>query len=170
MSTTWGFGTTTNKVLVQYDADHLLAHRGVIDLLPECFERLGDAREHIICKSIDMDRIVGKSDCVATSDADEIVYAQRYRRRGLTRFVKNRESVPSSHVTVIMKKIKPDRYVVLTAFVGQLAQREPWDRTIKNSIEQVASLLFWKNHALVWGSQEVVGQPTTLCPWSSHDL
>lgn len=53
--------------------------------------------------SVDFKEEIGTSSCVETHEGDEIIYAQRVGRAGLTRFVKNRDNsaiAPTTHVTV----------------------------------------------------------------------
>ena len=111
---------------------------------------------------VDFDHIVGETTCVVTGPGDQIIFSQRPKRFGLTRFVMNRKPEPSCSVVVILKKADyGDDYVLITAFVGEKAEPEPWDR---NATEK--SLAFWSTHALVWGSEPVVpGTETSICPW-----
>jgi hypothetical protein len=103
-------------------------------------------------------------DClrVRTAPEDEIVYAQRPGRAGLTRFVKNRRPEPSSQITVVLRRSEAEEeYVCLSAWIGGRAEPEPWD---ENRTERSAE--FWSHHALVWGSMPVIaGTETTVRPW-----
>lgn len=73
-------------------AGHL--HDGVYGLLPEALAQISASGE-FIRQSIDLGRPVGLDGCVETSDGDEIVFAQRKGRPGLSRLVK-RSAVPNS--------------------------------------------------------------------------
>ncbi len=106
----------------------------------------------------DTGEIIGTTACVATTDTDEIVYAQRVERRGLTRFVKNKEPEPTSNITVVMTKI-PEGFLLLTAYVGNGAPVEPWDPKADE-----AAQAFWNSHALVWGSEPIVPGTETTTP------
>ncbi|MFO7807213.1 MAG: hypothetical protein R6V40_02195 [Candidatus Moraniibacteriota bacterium] len=64
-----------------------------------------------------------------------------------------------------------DQYVLITAFVGKRPQPEPWDaRNFSQQPDpQEAERLareFWSNHALIWGTEEIIQDTiTTECPW-----
>lgn len=107
---------------------------------------------------------IGESICVETEDGDEIVFAQRRNRNGLTRFVKSKPLQPTSSFTVVLipdKKSEKEQYLLITAYVGEKAPEEPWDKfATPESVE------FWNSHALVWGSMPIVeGTETSECPW-----
>jgi hypothetical protein len=146
-------------VVDRYRSHNHLATR---PLLPEVLGQIYAQGRQFIHEEVDFGRIVGLSTCVVTGPGDEIVYAQRPGRRGPTRFVKNRQPEPSSAVTVILKKDDfEDYYVLITAFIGNKPEPEPWDR---HATEK--SRGFWASHALIWGSEPVVpGTETTVCPW-----
>lgn len=111
---------------------------------------------------VDFGRFVGLSTCVRTDDRDTIVYAQRERRRGLTRFVKHRRPLSCSTIMVILKQTAdPNTWVLITAFIGGHAEPEPWDMKATSLSHD-----FWASHALIWGSEPVLaGSETTTCPW-----
>lgn len=144
-----------------YDRYNSHLHREIQELLPEVFAGVSGAGRFIV-REHDFGRIVGKSSCVATSGSDEVCYAQRPKRAGLTRFVKNRQAEPSDKAVVILKRDDYEPYYVLiTAFIGGIAAKEPWDSRATDEDRE-----FWNSHALVWGSEEVVlGSETVACPW-----
>ncbi len=137
-------------------------HNGVRQLLPEALATIQSEGRQFIVGEVDFGRPVGESACGATGPGDEILYAKRPRRWGLTRFVRNRTPEPCSSVVVILKKAEEDdSYILITAFIGRKAEPEPWDRNAT-----AKSYAFWSSHALVWGSEPVVpGTETTVCPW-----
>lgn len=125
---------------------------GRIELLSSAFSKV----------VVSMERVVGTSACVTTSGADEIVFARRERRPGLTRFVKGRTPSPCSTIVVILKPAEDaSTWILITAFIGDGAEPEPWDY---NATPQ--SVAYWNSHALVWGSEPVIpGSETNSCPW-----
>jgi len=138
---------------------HLLQHTDAMALLPEAISKLElinhpVADDHVASIQFDMGRIVGNTTCVETSEHDEIVYARRIGRHTVTRFVRNRHPVPCSDLTMVMKKTDTG-FLVLTAYIGKIALREPDDRGIKTEEERKPCIEFWNKHALIWGSQEV---------------
>ena len=144
-----------------FDRIHSHAHKISQELLAEALAKIIANGEEFLACEVDFGRTVGESVCVATKLDDEIVYAQRIRRCGLTRFVKNRQAEPTKHAVIILKKRNEGGYLLITAFVGRKSEHEPWD---KNAGEK--SLEFWKHNALIWGSEPVVsGTETKECPW-----
>lgn len=115
---------------------------------------------------INMNRVIGKSNCVSINEEDEIVYVIRKGRNGPTPMVKNREGMDCSHLTVILKKVDVDSYILISAFIGTESEPEPWDSNFydpftwekKDNIDEDAyqkSLLFWNTHALIYDESEI---------------
>lgn len=138
--------------------------------LPEVIGKIYASHRHNIAQEIDLGRNVGLCACVPTTDSDEIVFARRTGRRGqsaklgLSRFVKNRQPIPTTKITVIIRKER-DRahYVLIAAFFGPKAEPEVWDRPTPKSMP------FWHSHAFVWGSpglEIVPGSETSEYPWN----
>ena len=158
-------------VVIDRDDSHVQSHKDVLGVLPEALAKISARGRNFIVEEVVFDRIVGKTICVPTGPGDEIVFAQRPNRFGLTRFVKNREAMDTKSVTIILKKAEDNKYILITAFIGPLAPAEPWDtRNFKRSGNfkkaQKESLEFWNTHALVWGVEETLpGTETTTCPW-----
>lgn len=145
-----------------YDRPQSHLHGEVRELLPEALGRINLAGDAFSVQVVDFEQVVGKTTCVSTSETDEIVYAQRLRRFGFTRFVKNRQPEPCESVVCILKKDEvEDYYILITAFIGRWPVPEPWDRNATD-----LSVAFWSSHALVWGSEPIVqGSETFICPW-----
>jgi hypothetical protein len=143
-------------------------HGEVLRHLPEVFMSIGARGQKFIVEEVDFGRVLGETVCVATNDADEILFAQRAGRRGLTRFVTNRKPAPTAHVTVVLKQDDrdPSTYVLITAFFGRKAEKEPWDTNIRTDEEFARAKNFWSTHALIWGSEPTrPGTETKVCPW-----
>ena len=145
-----------------YDRFNSHLHHEVQELLPEVFAGMVSKNGRFIVHEHDFGRIVGKSSCVTTSGSDKVVYARRPKRADMTRFVKNRQVEPSDKAVVILKRDDYEQYyIVITAFVGGMAAKEPWDFRATDEDRE-----FWENHALVWGSEEIIpGTETAVCPW-----
>lgn len=115
----------------------------------------------IIRIEIDTNNEIGLCDLVTTTEVDEIVYAQRPLRHTYTRFVKNRTSEPTSWLVIDVRKQANNEYFLYTSFIGRLVPSFPGGNFLPEQ-----SIEFWSNHALVWGSQEVISDTeTTICPW-----
>ena len=108
---------------------------------------------------VNMGRVVGVSNCVAVTDEDQVVMAVRKKRFGPTPMVIGREPEPCSSVVVILKKATDydgDYFVLITAFVGEGSEPEPWDRQLRpGTPEHERSVAFWQTHALLY-DEEVI--------------
>lgn len=153
-------GRLASGELVQ-DREQSHLHDGVRALLPRVLSHTRSSGREMIIREFWFETSVGNSTCVSTRDEDEIVYARREGREGLTRFVKNRQPMPCRCVTVILRRrCDSGAYEVMTAYIGQRAPREPCPKAGSEAFE------FWSTHALVWGSEPVVeGTETSTCPW-----
>jgi hypothetical protein len=138
-------------------------HGKVAELLPAALVVIESGNRGFLVVSHDFGRVIGETICVETGALDQIVYAQRPRRGGLTRFVKNRVAEPCSALVAILMRARDeaDTYVLVSAFIGHPAEPEPWDRNATAN-----SRAFWDSHALVWDSEPVIsGTETDVCPW-----
>ena len=142
-------------------------HAGVVALLPAALAAMESHGRLFLVESHDFGRVIGETVCVATHGGDQVVFAHREGRRGLTRFVKNRAAEPTSRVTCILKAGDTgEEFVLVTAFVGAPAEPEPWDKNLRDPAAKRKSCEFWSSHALVWGSEPIVpGTETARCPW-----
>lgn len=134
----------------------------VAEFLPRVLSSLTAPSEKFSVVEVDFgDEIIGKSLCVKTCPGDKIIYAQRPKRNGLSRFVKDREPEPTNKFVVILLRGNFDEFVLITAFFGPEAQPEPWDRAA-----DVSALEFWNNHALIYNKTDIIpGTETCICPW-----
>ena len=137
-------------------------HPAVVPLLAEALSKINLSEQFAVVQ-VDFDHTVGDTTCLVTSARDEIVYAKRPKRFGLSRFVKNRQPEPSNSVVCILMKAQDEvnTYVLITAFVGTKPEPEPWDRNATPNSKE-----FWSTHALVWGSEPIIpGTETSISPW-----
>ena len=153
----------SGEVVVNRYRNH--AHDGLVRLLPEALAQIESGGRQFFIEEVDFSRPIGETICVVTGSSDEIVYAKRPKRFGHTRFVKDRVPEPCNTVVAILKAADGEEdagsYVLITAFVGQRPEPEPWDRNATAN-----SVAFWTSHALIWGHEEVIpGTVTTVCPW-----
>jgi hypothetical protein len=135
-------------------------HRGVEPFLSQIFEQISDFDAETIEKDFPFPCIIGKSTCVSTNENDKIFYAKREDRSGHSRFVLNREPIDTNKVSVNLLKV-PTHYLIISAYLGGKAEREPWDKRASSS-----ALEFWKNHAFVDGYEKmIIESKTDICPW-----
>lgn len=141
---------TADKMNVQANIAHMQQHLDVIPFLDEVVSKIDTKNQEFIKVSIEMGRIIGKTNLVKTTPDDEIVYAIRTGRRILTRFVKNRQGDDCSTVCIILKKLDGIRYKLLTAYIGRLGEKEAGDHSIQTEEEYATCKGFWDHHALTW--------------------
>jgi len=164
----------SGEIVIDRPDSHL--HEGLGELLDEALAKVNSEGKDFIESETDFGREVGKTSLTETNAKDIIVFAQRPRRAGLTRFVKGREADTCSSVTVVLKKgdrgqYPGNYYVLLTAYVGHITPPEPWSERdfIKRPDPDAArkkSRGFWSNHALVYGSEPILSNTETdVCPW-----
>jgi len=111
--------------------------------------------------TVKLNYIVGSSICVETNPEDKIIFAQRPRHNGKTRFVLNRSPKTTTEVSFVLSKITKHEWVIQTAYYGTLHPPEPFDPNRNDD-----SIGFWKSHALIWGYTEVIaGTVQEDCPW-----
>ena len=149
--------TLNGAVVVNRNNSHL--HDNVKPIIKKVLAAVHtNDRDFFDCE-VHFQEIIGFSCCVKTSPADCIIFAKRPNRSGYTRFVLDRDLSPTSTVVVVLKKIKPLEYVLITAYVGEKAELEPWDtRATQESTE------FWQEHALIWGKEEICRGTSTVVP------
>ncbi len=139
---------------------HLHNTEALLQKLPEALLKIKPNGREFFIESVDFQKEIGRSNCVETRVNDHVVYAQRKGRVGMSRFVKNREAEPTSQITVVLQKAR-EGYIIITAFVGPKAEREPWDPRANQKARA-----FWEKHALIYGKEEIVpGTETEKCPW-----
>jgi len=154
----------SGQIVIDRKDSHVQGHSEVLPLLVEALAKIHAMDRKSFCEEIRFCRTIGETICINTTDADEIIYAQRPNRRGLTRFVKNRQ--PEATSSVVACFMKNDgmggAYLLTTAFIGSRAPAEPWDK--QWATEESAT--FWNTHALIFEKSEIVdGTETDKCPW-----
>lgn len=138
-------GVSSNGKSV-FDRHHSHVHEVPPELIEEAVSKIAISTQSMQKFEIEMGRVIGKSSCVTTTPQDQIVFAQRKGRYGRTRFAKNRQPWDCSKMFLIVKATEvPDRFVLITCFVGETPEPEPWDRNATPN-----SAAFWATHALVW--------------------
>ena len=142
----WKLGS--GEVVVDRKRSHL--HGDVRRILPDLLARVRSQGSHFVEDEVAFDRVIGRTNCVPTSEKDKIVFARRPNRAGKTRFVLGRQPEPCSSAVVVLKRIGGRKYLLITAYIGRKAGPEPWDRHATSESKK-----FWAGHALVWGYEPV---------------
>lgn len=138
---------------------HFAHHPKLIDAVKKAISFV-EPKEEVFRIEIDMKEEIGTTDLIQTTDKDEIVYAKRPLRAQYSRFVKNKNSRPTSWITIDLRK-DGNAYNLYTSFVGRLTPSFPGGNYLPEQSRE-----FWSNYALVWETQEIVpGTETKKCPW-----
>ena len=144
--------------------EHLRAHPEVGELLAEAIGRLSLPIGGAFCAAeVEMGRVVGRSGCVPTTPISRgypATFALRMGRDKPSRVAVGVEGPETTKVVILAFASKEDQrqYLLVTSFVGELAPKEPWDRSlILGSREHHESIDFWCQNALVY-SPGVMGE------------
>ena len=129
-------------------ATHLADTPGLLELVKEALLTLAPSEDDVYTE-VDLGRIIGTSDLVETTKDDDVFYAKRLNRTNYTRFVRGREPVKTSIITLVFHR-QNNGYLLYSAWVGWAAPPFPQDEK-----ETPESRGFWKSHALVWGRQAI---------------
>jgi hypothetical protein len=109
----------------------------------------------------DMGRVIGNTDIVETSSKDTVYYAQPHKKAVYSRYVKNRQPLPSSVLSIILHKDEEGNFELLDTWIGPYSPPFPGD-----DLATSKSKLFWENHALIQDSQVVQTKTITkVCPY-----
>jgi len=152
-----------NIVISQKAISHLEAHPGVMMVLPEAIGRARLPAESFVEMEVDLGRVLGRASRVRTEPCDlttQILFASRTGRDKPSR-VAPMGSIgeETTSVVVIARQSRddPQTYILVTAWLGKLARREPWDPMIKTEADYQDCLRFWCSNALIHDS-EVMGE------------
>ena len=138
-------------------ATHLADTPGLLELVKEALLTISPVEDNVYTE-VDLGRIIGTSDLVETTENDDVFYAKRLNRTNYTRFVRDRQPVPTSVISLVLHRQK-DGYLLYSAWAGWAAPPFPNDKD-----ETPESREFWKSHALVWG-QQAVQHNTEIADW-----
>ena len=162
-------GQSANRVNVLFDpiSSHAATHFEDTPELREIFIEVLSTIEldgSEIAQDINVGRIIGTSDVVATNDYDEITYAARKNRAqdGLVPFVKNRTPKNCSTLAYHMRPIDSQMYELSSVWIG-VFDAIPFPGVVTANEE---SFSHWSRHAFIHGSQEIILETETdVCPW-----
>ena len=139
---------------------HILETPNLLELVKETLVETEIEDEEQVVFEKDLGRIIGSTSLVETDENDEIVYAKRKNRNEYSRFVKNRELIPTSYIVIVLRKID-DGYNLWTAMCGRLLPSVAYDPKDKKD-----SNGFNRTHALVYDEKLIqLDTLTNVCPW-----
>jgi hypothetical protein len=106
--------------------------------------------EHVI------DHDIGRSELIETNETDIIFYARQTKTSGYTRFVKNRQSLPTDRITVSLLRDSDGEYEITGIWIGTIFPAAPDHAT---ATDQSAD--FWSTHAIVYSGQPIISNSLT---------
>lgn len=153
--------------VTEKSTQHLEAHPEVASILVAAINLavIGDRPFAEI--EVDMGRVIGRKNLVAMTACSPHANAEFAIRKG--RSLPSRvvtgvtEGDETSSVVIIVKWARPGHYVLITSWIGNLAQKEPWDNNIHGEAHFGRCLQFWCANALIH-DPEVMG-PVFRSSW-----
>lgn len=141
------------------DYSHVHSKDGLTrELLQSALSVVPTNDQFLIEKEVPFDGVVGQKTCVKVGPNDEVIMMYRKNRHGRTPMVKNRESEPSNKITVVFRKSRKGEYgdyTMLTSYIGDKSEKEPWDTSLRKPEDRKRSKEFWENHALIYDESEI---------------
>ena len=132
---------------------HILENPNLLELAKEAIIQSEVVGEKVALE-MDLGRVIGTTSMVEIGVDDEIVWAKRKDREKYSKFVKNRELVPTSKVVAILFQ-KEYGYLLWSGWCGELLPQEPGGAGGTRT-----SRAFDKTHAMVF--DEVIIQMDTI--------
>lgn len=136
----------------------------LLNLIKEILER-AEVTLDSLDLTCDLKRTVGYTETVASKDEDVVFYAREAKAEAFTRFVKNRQTAPTSIVSLRLKRSGPDQYTVIRVRLGKFSPPLPGSGS-----ENAMSQSFWAKHAVVYNGQSIMASSVTKqCPYPSAE-
>ncbi len=108
-----------------------------------------------------LERDIGTTDIISTTDADNIYYAQALKSTIFYRFAKNRFPQKSDTLTLILKKDEQGNFEVYDTWIGRNYPAFPGDQNETNKSKD-----YWNSHALVHNALSIQTKSITkTCPY-----
>lgn len=150
--------------------NHLQAHPQVFDLLRKAVELISlPTSMQKYEGEIDFGRVIGRSGVTRTpllGFADYTCFAVRKNRTMPSRVAPlGQVGEETTKMVVLARPTAVEKqYDLITAWIGTVAKKEPWDPSITSSDEFSDCLRFWSSHALVYDPD--VMTPVVLSSWA----
>ncbi len=154
-STSYKTGCGGSIILTEGVSEHLEAHPGILDLIPEIVSRVILPTDGCrLASQISLGRVVGQSSLIGTDKiglSEKAWFAVRKNRMKASRVVPDASPVDKDLVSIVANPaVEKDCYELVTAWFGIFAPKEPWDPDLAdNPSAYEESINFWCSHALV---------------------
>lgn len=158
----------SGEIVIDRPNSHLGSDLTTQKAVVEAIAQIKSNNRDFIEAEVAFEHVVGSTICVPTSEHDIIVFAQRKGRNGLSRLVRGRQPVPCNRVFLVLKRIGPDVFVLVTGFIGERPYPELFDhkafsRRRNPKKARMAAEQFWDTHALIFEAVEIAtGTPATI--------
>ena len=141
-------------ILTEGVREHLEAHPGILDLIPEIASRVtlpSDGSR--LASQISLGRVVGQSSLINTKKiglSETAWFAVRKNRMKASRVVPDAGPVDTDLVSIVANPVEQGSYELVTAWFGAMAPKEPWDPDLSDDPSVYEeSINFWCSYALV---------------------
>lgn len=143
-------------------AAHMRVHAEV-DLrnILEAIKKIDDYEGPKQMCQIDLGRTIGKDNCVEVQPGDNPKMMYRREREGQTPVLVYGKAADTSLINIGICLDDDGKHTMFTSFYGQLAPKEPWDKSLKPE-EIQESREFWSKHALVVTRYDIDWERTDL--------
>jgi len=154
-------------ILTEGVREHLGAHPGILDLIPEIASKVSLPTDgsRLACQ-ISLGRVVGQSSLIDTKKialSEKTWFAVRKNRMKASRVIPGESPLDTDIVTIVANPVAENRYELVTAWFGIFAPKEPWDPGLSgDSSGYEEAIHFWCSHGLVYSSD------TMLEPFESN--
>ena len=136
-------------------SEHLEAHPGTLDLIPEISSSitLPTDGSRLSCQT-SLGRVVGQSSLINTKKiglSETAWFAVRKNRMKASRVVPDAGPADTDLVSIVANPIEKNSYELVTAWFGEFAPKEPWDPDLTDDPSAYEeSINFWCRYALVY--------------------
>ena len=154
-STSFKTGCGGSIYLTEGVSEHLEAHPGTLDLIPEISSSitLPTDGSRLSCQT-SLGRVVGQSSLIKTQKiglSETAWFAVRKNRMKASRVVPDVSPADTDLVSIVANPIEKNSYELVTAWFGEFAPKEPWDPDLTDDPSAYEeSINFWCRHALVY--------------------
>jgi hypothetical protein len=153
------------RLLVPQKAkEHLLAHPDAAQFFPDAASRMVLPTEGFAAVEIEMGHLIGREGVVKMPMcglSTQILFAQRNGRERASRVAPmglKGEEVSTMVILAYPSRTEKNSYVLISTWIGKLAQKEPWDKNIASETELHECIQYWCSHALEY-DPTVMGVP-----------
>ena len=147
-------GCSGSIILTEGVREHLEAHPGILDLIPEIASKVSLPTDgsRLACQT-SLGSAVGQSSLINTKEiglSEMAWFAVRKNRMKASRVVPDAGPADTDLVSIVANPVEQGSYELVTAWFGAMAPKEPWDPDLTDDPSAYEeSINFWCSHALV---------------------